>query len=71
MSENVNCFLRLSEERDSNGDDYNNDYDLSNLLYLPKLALWFVGIVGRFPFVRTDPPAAHSGCNEIFTFDQN
>ena len=39
MSENVNCFLRLSEERDSNGDDYNNDYDLSNLLYLPKLAL--------------------------------
>ena len=39
MSENVNCFLRLSEERDSNGDDYNNDYDLSNLLYLTKLAL--------------------------------
>ena len=39
MSENVNCFLRLSEERDFNGDDYNNDYDLSNLLYLPKLAL--------------------------------
>ena len=39
MSENVNCFLRLSEERDSEDDDYNNDYDLSNLLYLPKLAL--------------------------------
>ena len=71
MSENVNCFLRLSEERDSNGDDYKNDYELSDLLYLPKLALWFVGIVGRFPFVRTDLPAAHSGCNEIFTFDQN
>ena len=39
MSENVSCFLRLSEERDSNGDDYKNDYELSDLLYLPKLAL--------------------------------
>ena len=47
MSQNVSCFLRLPEEGDSAGDDYNNDFsDLSDLLYLPKLALRFVGIVG-------------------------